>query len=251
MEASFLKDAIQYIESMAYPHFFNDDDGNLYYDRGSSYEQVQPELNTCPMLELSSLDALIQVVKKECHDYEPDSDSAYYVSVPSPTRVEVYSTPRHDLRGQRHALCAAKAVDIPGFRDTTYEYEQAIIALRSRFQPSEDQAYVLDLMGHLISDQTVQTEDDGITQRVQVNAGIQMTKVSRVKPIVKLRPYRTFQEVEQPESEFLIRLDDKRRLTITEADGGMWRLEARRTVFEYLADALLDEINSGNVIVML
>lgn len=251
MEASFLKDAIQYIESMAYPHFFNDDDGNLYYDRGSSYEQVQPELNTCPMLELSSLDALIQVVKKECHDYEPDSDSAYYVSVPSPTRVEVYSTPRHDLRGQRRALCAAKAVDIPGFRDTTYEYEQAIIALRSRFAPTEDQAYVLDLMGHLISDQTVQTEDDGITQRVQVNAGIQMTKVSRVKPIVKLRPYRTFQEVEQPESEFLIRLDDQRRLTITEADGGMWLLEARRTVFEYLADALLDEINSGNVIVML
>lgn len=251
MEASFLKDAIQYIESMAYPHFFNDDDGNLYYDRGSSYEQVQPELNICPMLELSSLDALVKVVKCECGSNTKIYKPIHYVSVVSPTRVEVYSVPVESLRGGRNYLCAANAVDIPGFRDTTYEYEQAIIALRSRFAPTEDQAYVLDLMGHLISDQTVQTDDDGITQRVQVNAGIQMTKVSRVKPIVKLRPYRTFQEVEQPESEFLIRLDDKRNLTITEADGGMWRLAARRTVFEYLADALHVEINSGDVIVML
>ena len=252
MEVSFLKDAISKIESMAYPHFFRDSESRqLYYDRGGDYEPVEPPLYVTNQLRLSSLDALVKVVKTECRDDSSVRAGVYYISVPSPTRVEVYSTPRRDLRSQRRELCVAEAVDIPGFRDRTYEYEAAIIALRSRFAPSEDQAYVLDLMGHLVSEQTVQTEDDGITQSVQVNTGVQMTKITQVKPIVRLRPYRTFQEVPQPESEFLIRLDGNRNLTITEADGGMWRLEARKTIKSYLESAFVDEIASGDVIVML
>lgn len=253
MEVSFLKDAIEKIAGMAYPHFYKDEDSRqLYYDRGGDYEPVEPPLYVTKQLRLSSLDALVKVVKTECQAVLRDYRAGvYYISVPSPTQVEVYSTPRRDLRSQRRELCVAEAVDIPGFRDRTYEYEAAIIALRSRFAPSEDQAYVLDLMGHLVSEQTVQTEDDGITQRVQVNAGVQMTRITQVKPIVRLRPYRTFQEVFQPESEFLIRLDGNRNLTISEADGGMWRLEARKTIKSYLESAFVDEIGRGDVIVML
>ena len=44
---------------------------------------------------------------------------------------------------------------------------------------------------------------------------------------------------------------DERDITFTEADGGMWRLEARKTVAAYLKDALADEIENGNVKVML
>lgn len=50
---------------------------------------------------------------------------------------------------------------------------------------------------------------------------------------------RTFQEVEQPEGIFLIRIDE-RGITFTEADGGMWKLTARKTVKAYLENELKD-----------
>ncbi|MFQ8836330.1 MAG: hypothetical protein ACLR8L_00220 [Oscillospiraceae bacterium] len=51
-------------------------------------------------------------------------------------------------------------------------------------------------------------------------------------------PYRTFQEIEQPVGLFLIRIDE-RGITFTEADGGMWKLEARKTIKAYLERSVL------------
>jgi hypothetical protein len=48
----------------------------------------------------------------------------------------------------------------------------------------------------------------------------------------------------------LIRIDE-RGITFTEADGGMWKLEARKTVAAYLNDALQDVIEAGHVKTML
>ena len=38
--------------------------------------------------------------------------------------------------------------------------------------------------------------------------------------------FRTFLEVEQPESEFLLRVDPDEGIGFFEADGGIWKLEA-------------------------
>lgn len=59
-----------------------------------------------------------------------------------------------------------------------------------------------------------------------------------------------FQEVEQPESQFLIRINE-RNISFIEADGGMWKLSARNTVKKYLEKALESEIQSGHVVVVL
>lgn len=66
----------------------------------------------------------------------------------------------------------------------------------------------------------------------------------------QLRPYRTFQEVEQPESIFLIRVSD-RGISFIEADGGMWRLTARETIKKYLESRLEQEVSEGSVHVVL
>ena len=65
-----------------------------------------------------------------------------------------------------------------------------------------------------------------------------------------LRPYRTFQEVEQPASQFLIRVNE-RGIQFVEADGGMWKLHARQTVQAFLQTALESEIQNGGVVVAL
>ena len=66
-----------------------------------------------------------------------------------------------------------------------------------------------------------------------------------------LRPYRTFLEVEQPESEFLLRLDEDGNVGLFEADGGMWELEAKRRVAAYFEAKLELEISAGHVVVMI
>ena len=71
-----------------------------------------------------------------------------------------------------------------------------------------------------------------------------------IRPIITLKPYRTFQEVEQPASQFLIRVSD-RGISFIEADGGMWKLKARETIKAYLEEAFAAEIRDGVVVVAL
>lgn len=71
-----------------------------------------------------------------------------------------------------------------------------------------------------------------------------------VKPIVQLKPYRTFIEIDQPESEFLLRLHDGMKVALYEADGGAWKLQARTNIAEYLKTELRELITDGSLIVV-
>jgi hypothetical protein len=57
-------------------------------------------------------------------------------------------------------------------------------------------------------------------------------------------------EVEQPESEFLLRISDKGEIGLLEADGGVWKLEATRNVAGYFERELKDLIEKGDVVVI-
>lgn len=98
-------------------------------------------------------------------------------------------------------------------------------------------------------DGSIASDDNGMTQTVQVKKGIALAAREQVRPIVNLRPYRTFLEVEQPESAFLIRVREGMQVGIIEADGGMWKIEARRNIAAYLEKELKELIESGNVVV--
>ena len=57
-----------------------------------------------------------------------------------------------------------------------------------------------------------------------------------VKPT--LAPFRTFSEIEQPESSFVLRVNDRGRVGLFEADGGAWRNTAMLRIKEYLDNHL-------------
>lgn len=55
--------------------------------------------------------------------------------------------------------------------------------------------------------------------------------------------YRTFMEIEQPESEFVFRArkaDSLPHFALFEADGGAWRIEAMKRIKAYLEENLKD-----------
>lgn len=66
-----------------------------------------------------------------------------------------------------------------------------------------------------------------------------------VRPRIPLRPFHTFQEVEQLESEFLLRLDEEGNIGLFKADGGMWKLTAQQTVKAFLEAKLAEPCKDG------
>lgn len=96
----------------------------------------------------------------------------------------------------------------------------------------------------------VSTNDNGVTQTVEARQGVALNALIEIKPRVMLRPFRTFLEVEQPESEFLLRVDPDEGIGFFEADGGIWKLEAKKNIADYFLKNMGDLIDAGKVVVM-
>lgn len=150
---------------------------------------------------------------------------------------------------QRETIIAAELCEVEKFPFGKFmTQEEFAIKFRSLFVPSDknDTNYVLSFVSRLHGGTAITTEDDGITQQVGVSRGVsgKMTEKATLKPIVKLAPYRTFREIEQPESEFLLRtrLGDNETplVALFEADGGAWRISAMRRIAEYIANMCSD-----------
>lgn len=185
---------------------------------------------------LSSLSGLAEMIKQEMNEY----NLPLFVRATSAERVHVFGAIRDDMQRERPFTAEAKFI---GFDFNEYiSIENMIICLKSRFAPTEDRDYLVQLLGNITDQQSVQTKDDGITQSATVKSGIQLVGEQRIKPIVTLKPYRTFLEVEQPASDFLIRLKDG-RAALFEADGGAWEREAVKNVADKLRELLEDVPN--------
>jgi hypothetical protein len=123
------------------------------------------------------------------------------------------------------------------------ENEDFIIALQTLFVDDLDRAKVLSLVGTLRDEDVKTGTDDGITQVVTARRGISLAAKVAVPNPVNLRPWRTFREVEQPASPFILRLkpDSGGGLPLAalfEADGGSWGLTAIATIAKYLREQL-------------
>ena len=80
--------------------------------------------------------------------------------------------------------------------------------------------------------------------------GVSLKSAESIRNIVSLKPFRTFREVPQPESQFLLRVDDKGSIGLLEADGGVWRMEAKAEIAKLLSAELSELINEGLVVVL-
>lgn len=243
-----IKAAIEKIQEMA-EHKIQDVNGRTFFFHGHDYDEIQPEVFLPELIELNSLDAMVKMVKTEAMK---KFQAPFYITIPSPTNVHCFAQPEgEDKRFVRARYYTAMATDVPGWKTSEQmNFEEAMIALRTRFQDTEDTIYALKLLSDITTGSKVTYNDNGIATSVVTRKGIDLQTNAPIKPIVSLRPYRTFQEVEQPASDFLIRIND-RGILFTEADGGMWKLTARNTIKNYFEAAFTKEIQDGTVVVML
>lgn len=111
--------------------------------------------------------------------------------------------------------------------------EQFTINLMSLFKQSEARDALIKLISTIKMDSGVQVSDDGMSQAVTAKSGIALVgKVNIENPYI-LQPYRTFREVIQPQSPFIVRVQQVQsvpHLALFEADGGEWMNEAVQNI---------------------
>lgn len=253
-EVSIIKDAIEKVEELAKNAVeVKEIAGHTYLIDGSSYEEIIPNPYPIPKTYgFSSLDGLVKMVRKEHTNITAacDTDDVLFINVTSPTTVDV-STGLDGCNRRAMLYHSGYEFSRKWIGANWFEHEEAMIVLRSQFIQNEGTEYLLDFLSRVSDENSVSSDDNGMTQTVQVKKGIALNTREPVKPIVTLKPYRTFLEVDQPESAFLIRVRDGMQVGIIEADGGMWRIAARRNIVAYLENELKELIDSGNVVVSL
>lgn len=95
--------------------------------------------------------------------------------------------------------------------------------------------------------------NDGQTEEQPKN-GVTKKENAIIPNPVRLIPYRTFLEVEQPESEFVFRITEGRggapSFKLVAADGGRWEAVAVDNVKSYLMEALADIPNREQITII-
>ena len=202
---------------------------------GSRYTNLNMErLDDClraSTIKTTTLSGLVDYIKSNA-DKMADH---MLVHVVSPTEVKLISM----LNGDRKRECLVEVrADIPDFAFGKYmETEEFLIGIRSKFIQNEGAEKLLQFAGTVENGTVATYGDDGISQSATVKVGIAGKDTKLVPNPVKLRPYRTFTEVEQPESEFVFRMKDYERrvaCAIFEADGGAWKREAMKNIKSHL-----------------
>lgn len=236
-----LKAAIEKIASMAAPVTF-EIDGHTY--ASEDLVRIDRPKDTPSMIAVTGLDSICKLIRTESDRI----GTTIFVQVESYKEVSVWTTYLDDF--SRYYLYRAKA-DVPGCRSGYRDRESALVELRSLFLPGAGVDYLLDLLSRVSDESKVTTTDNGVTQSVEASQGVFLKAIAPIKPRVELAPFRTFLEVPQPVSEFLLRVQDGGNVGLFEADGGVWKLEAKDNIVKYFEGHLSDLVDAGRVVVMM
>ena len=227
-----IKKALEYIVEMARPGSV-EIEGITYTDK-PLYRVSTSHLMAAPIT-VNTLTSLIDYIKSKIDDMDN-----MIIDVQSPELVMMYS--QLDENREREQLMTVKAM-LPNFSFDAYQrQEEFLIGIQSKFVPTEERALLLKFAGTVEAGTVAQYGDDGITQKATVKTGLASKGEAIIPNPIKLKPYRTFLEVEQPESEFIFRMRENNGVScgLFEADGGAWKIEAKQNIKAYLEEQLAD-----------
>lgn len=208
----------------------------VYSDR--NLVRLSKHIPMADSISMSTLTSLVDYIKGNIDTMA----EKMIVQVKSPTEVCLFS----QLNEERNREYLVKAsAQVPGFAYEKFiEHEAFCINVQSKFlnDPDTDKELILKFAGTVEQGSVAEYGDNGVTQKATVRTGIASKTDAVVPNPVKLRPYRTFMEVEQPVSEFIFRMADERGITcaLFEADGGAWKNAAMQNIKNYLEFELAD-----------
>ena len=230
-----IKEALQYIIGLQQPRT-EEIYGETYYFHNGIPMKVDG-CRSCEPLAISTLTSLVEYIKERMpYDFNNMGDMPQMiVHVESETEVRLVSVFNDDM--VRWELATVKA-RVPAIALNKFiDQESFIIQMQSMFQSTEDKNIVMQVAGN-VEDKTVANYgDDGVTQKATIKSGLANVEDIIVPNPVKLKPFRTFHEIEQPEIDFVFRMKNGQSgvsCALFEADGGAWKFRAVHSIAEYM-----------------
>jgi hypothetical protein len=214
-------------------------DGRSYYKNG--YNEAKPPLPET--VDVMNLDGVISLVKFSVDKNEITSSCIAVVE--SPTLVSVRSELDDEWRSREQLIRGSRDRRFEPFNFGEYmPTDQLIVGLKSRFVSTGPLEDLVKLIGNISAETSITENDDGFSQTVQTRAGVHLKATETIPNPICLKPFRTFTEVDQPESLFLVRAREGRgghpEFALFEADGGAWKIAAIKSIKEYLSEQLPD-----------
>ena len=243
-----IKEALKYLVGLGEAHVMDVTlpDGTIQAYSDKPLNMLTTYHPRASAIKMSTLTSLVDYIKAHI-DIMSDQ---MIVHVVSPEEVSLFSQLDDDR--EREYLVHVKA-QIPDFSYERFiDHETFCINVQAKFMddPETDKGLLLRFAGTVEQGSVAEYGDDGVTQKATVKQGIASKTDAIVPNPVKLRPYRTFIEVQQPVSEFIFRMNDNRGIqcALFEADGGAWKNAAMKNIKNYLEFELEDYKDQFTVI---
>ncbi len=204
---------------------------------------LPPAKETIDFLQISSLDGLAEYINQ---NIDEKAIKNLLIVINSPRSVSVYEQ-ADAPEGKR--LCWLDAdYQTDGFPFERFlDHEEFMVKVQALIVPDEaDITELLALVGNIKAAAVQTSLDDGVSQTVTIEKGVRKSEVDLPNP-VRLAPRRTFPEVVQPVSPFVLRVKQPRdgampEIALFEADGGLWKIQAIASIKEYLNEKLKEDI---------
>jgi len=230
-----LKEAFEWIKTHAAdykPVQILEQDGRKYTSRSvENFKAPSPDI-----LRLSTLSGLCQFIKNGADKLEKDK---LLIHIVDHKEVHLLGPLSKEWR-EREKFACVDMPDTDGFDfGRPMNHEKFVIGLQIHFQGTPHLSELLTLVGTMKAGKVQTNTDDGVSQTVETNMGVQLATEKVLPNPVILKPYRTFRDLDdQPQSKFLFRVhqneDEMPKPAIYEADGGTWVIDAMQLIFEYL-----------------
>lgn len=225
-----IKEALKYIVDLSAPHI-HEINGETFADKEMRRVTEKPYAKS---IHMSTLTSLIDYIQSET-DHMSEK---MIIHVVSPTEVRLYSDLDNNRKREEIAVVEAS---LPKFAfGKFHDSEPFVISLQSMFCATPDREQVMNFAGTVEDGTIASYSDDGISQKASVQTGLTNRETKIVPNPVKLAPYRTFHEVDQPVSNFVFRMRSSGGVecALFEADGGAWKNYAMKSIEEYLTEEL-------------
>ena len=204
-----------------------------------------------PVLELQTLTGLVDFIKANRDGLKLEELALHVVNH---AEVRLLGKVFGEFN-QRFVHARATILDIfgQGFQFGKFQdHESFIIGLQALFTPDDDAVRVLEVVSSIKNNKVLVSEDDGVSQTITASEGATMDRRAALPNPVILRPYRTFREIQQPRSPFVLRARDGGNglpaMALFESDGGQWKIEAVQLIQAYLDKELEGMATSPTVI---
>lgn len=188
-------------------------------------------------IEASSLSSLVDYIE---HCAEEFKDQELIIQIEDPKKVNLISFLDQERKRECLFICRAQTSEFQF--DRWYDQERFMVELQANFQMNEDMELLMKLAGNVEKKNNMAFSDDGRTQVVSASVGVASKADVLVPNPVTLVPFRTFQEVEQPESKFVFRIgdDETPKFKLLEAENGIWKNAAVNNIKAYFYDCLAE-----------